>query len=212
MSVGISWVTQPCNKVPILFVGVNCISRKTYLGAPVSLTLTELNDLLESLTGNTSQVYIITNDGQVFNGDRSTEQQLYDELRREYYYSYVPTPSSLWINKAPCASCTNEVIETFKDTSPKPIIYVGTFKYNETEYENLIGSMGCLAKLHSNGFTLKPWNWTTFSSFLQETNECPITIQTKVGESHYSSKKAHFEKLMQIFDALGKSRVDDRCE
>lgn len=168
----------------------------------VTLTLEQLNDLLASLTTSSSMVYVITNNGKIYVADQSNEGSLYDAIRFDYLYVFYAHPSSIWINRAPCPSCANSLYETFKDTVPKLNLYVETFDYNATNYENLMQSVGCLAKLQST-FTLKAWNWATFKqTILTETVDCPIAINTETAATNYSNKKEPFTKFMELIAAL----------
>lgn len=171
-------------------------------GGTVILTLEELNDLLASLTASNSKVYVITNNAEIYVDDQDDEGFVYDTIRNDYSDSYSTSPSSIWMNSAPCPTCTNRLYQTFKDTIPKPTIYVETFDYNESNYEELRQSIGCLAKLQYHNFTVQAWNWTTFETLLTDTVECRIAIDIQTAATNYSYKKAHFTKYMDLFPAL----------
>lgn len=148
-------------------------------------------------------VYIITDDRNIYVGSRSDESTMYDDLRSDYTLQLIPSPANIWINKAPCATCANQLYETFKDRSwAHPVINVETFNYNEVNYEHLMGGIGCLAKLQGSGFIIKAWDWNTFSSSFLSLTECTNAVSTQTTSSNYIKTKAHFEKFMAFFSAL----------
>lgn len=179
----------------------------------MTLTLTQLNEILSSLTGGTNIVYILTSDRKIYSG--TNEAYLYDLIRNDYaQHSYRATPNELWLNKAPCAICA-DYLEVAFDNRPgnKPTIYVETLQYDETDYGNLLKSIGCLAQLQAKEFPIKAWNWNTFKAGLQETSSCTNAIDTQIAASSYATPKADLEQFVNIFNALTTSHnLDTWCQ
>lgn len=149
-------------------------------------------------------IYILTSDRKIYSG--TNEAYLYDMLRSDYtgQNSDRDQPNEIWINKAPCVSCAHDLDAAFRDRPPgnRPKLYVETLQYAESNYGELLVSIGCLAKLQSKDYTIKAWNWNTFKAGLQDTNSCTNEIDMRIAESDYSTPKAHLEQFVDIFEAL----------
>ena len=191
-----------------------CYSTSNIFGQNYELTSSQINDILGSHTTNSSNVYIILNDGAEFSGSLSREYQWYEELSVDFQSPIVDTPTSVWINKTPCKDCVELLEVTFKDRG-RPTIYVESFDYNETDYAQLMKSIGCMAKLEKYNFVVKPWDWTLFSQILDtlnSANTCTASIRTVINSEEYKEKKADFEDFMDLYKELRDNHdLDEWC-
>ena len=198
------------------FIAINCIQRTPeYSTTEVTLSLDRLNEILGSLTGGSNKTYILTNDRSIYYDDaNNNEAFLYNTLRNDYKtHTYKETPTQIWINKAPCPICVNNLDDAFKDRPTQPTIYVETFDYTEATYGKLLESFGCLAKLQNLGYPVRAWNWSTFKAGLQNTDECPNAINTQTTSSNYMAAKTDLERYIGIFSQLASGNtVVDWCQ
>lgn len=179
-----------------------------------NLTLTLMEELLQSTTTEISKAFIIASDGNVFHGDLANEANIYTQkVQLAYVLPTVATPTDIWFNKVPCRACVNSIIQIFADRGLKPTLHIETLNFSENKIEKLMSSMGCLARLQSQGFPIQTWNWGTFENYLSETVNCKNRISTYTTASEYVEKKAVFEEFMQIYNALCSSNaIEDWCE
>lgn len=173
-----------------------------------------ITDILGSQTTNSSNVYIICSDGAEFSGSLSSEYQWYEELNINFQSPIVSTPTSVWVNKTPCKDCVESLELTFKDRG-RPTLYVESLDYNETDYAQLMRSIGCMAKLEKYGFTVKAWDWSLFTQILDildSDNTCTSTINTEINTEEYQKKKKDFVEFMDLYIELRENHdLDDWC-
>lgn len=79
--------------------------------------------------------------------------------KNKHNLSGFPT---LWINNSPCTSCAQKLMTAYQNESTKPTFYAGHFYTGG----NTEGSLQCLAKMVSTGFTLKAFDWTTYKGLV----------------------------------------------
>jgi hypothetical protein len=178
----------------------------------VTLNLTQLNDLLLTLTGGTNKVYVLTDNREIYINTIDYEGFIYDTIFGEYtVHPYLTLPTQLWMNKAPCDICVDKLEKTFMGRD-KPIIYVESLAYNETNYGTLESSIGCLARLHGT-FTIQPWNWSVFKAGLIVHDLCTTAIDDAIGANPYSSLKGDFTQFLKIYDAFSSNNtVGEWCK
>lgn len=162
-----------------------------------------MEDLLSSLTTTLNRTFIIASDGQIYKeekgkGDFNLYSRLFFKNQRT-----IPRPTDIWINRVPCPDCVNLLLGAFPSET-KPTIYLETFVFNETNFENLMLDMSCMAKIQSSGFPVKSWDWDMFKTYITETGSvnCLNTIVTNTSDPVYSTKKANFEKLLTMIQEL----------
>lgn len=149
-------------------------------------------------------IYIFLNDGAAYSGPLSMEYDWYDELNLDYQIPIISTPTSVWINKAPCKDCVESLELTFKARG-RPTIYLESFDYNETDYAQLMASIGCIAKLENYGFTVASWDWDVFTTILNalnSANTCTADINMVTNTEEYMKKKDDFMDFMNLYKEL----------
>ena len=90
----------------------------------------------------------------------------------------------IWFSHAPCSECINYLELMFGSFMVKPVLHIESLRYNGSNFD-IIQDLGCLAKLTTRGFDLKPWDWDVF----RETNG--------VSCDYYSDAKNNTEYMIQ---------------
>ena len=175
---------MPINNNFFLSIATTCLD---------GLTLDQLQDLLGSLLGNSTNVYIITNDKKVFLG--TSEIGLYFNLAAD---TTNRAATDIWISKPPCKECTT-ILGIFYGVFKKPNLHIETFNFDST----IMTNMGCLAKLQDQGFGILAWDWETFLSTVGVDNsQCSDAIRNVTSDSVYSTRKLTLKEFLDIFDSL----------
>ena len=155
------------------------------------LTLDHLQELLESLLGNSTNTYVITSDGDVFLG--TNELSVYLEL------SILPTlrnATNLWVSKPPCNECIT-ILDVMFGTFAKPKLHIESLKFDS----NITSTMKLLVKLKNLGFDFVAWDWEKFLSDIGTKDEqCNQIINTTTSDSVYSTMKFKIQMFLKMFD------------
>ena len=92
----------------------------------------------------------------------------------------------LWINNSPCPNCSKELVTAYQNIANKPVIYAAHF-YGGTSNASKETARMCLANMVAKGFTLKAFDWSSYSGLLTE-NDCKNDIIQAMNNANFTRK------------------------
>lgn len=115
----------------------------------------------------------------------------------------------VWFSHTPCAHCIDYLDMLFGSFTVKPILHVESLRYNGSNYD-IIRDLGCLAKLSTKEFHLKPWDWSIFSA--KYGLSCDY-YSTAKHSTEYKTQKNYTETLLVFLEKnFTRSALVDLCE
>ena len=152
---------------------MKCIVKS---GWSTDLTLAKLNSLVGTVVGSSyGSVYIFapechSQDGRLFTSGSGAHAE--DNL-----VNTCGPVSHFYLSSAPCPDCAMMLMNKYAHSHQKPTIYIA--RPYQGKGKSGVGNKAvntmCLAMLVQAGFTVQPWNWSTFSHYLTD-DECKNVI------------------------------------
>ena len=165
------------------------------------MTLARLKSLVSTVVGASyGSVYIFApechpQDGRFFTSGSGAHAE--DNLVKT-----CGPVSHFYLSSAPCPDCAMMLLDKYAQSHHKPTIYIA--RPYQGKGKSKVGNKAvntmCLAMLVHAGFTVHPWNWSTFSNFLTD-DECKNVI---TDDHNHSELQERYHAMSQYLSDVAK--------
>ena len=182
----------------LYFIEINCIEK---VGWSQDLTDTVLDNMMTIFKGKAWSNVFIPPVTYIFAPEcpkLSTKGHVYvsggGNHAEDNMAAHCGLPTEFYLTSAPCPDCAMMLYNAYNN-KPKPTIHIACRyqgKGKEGSEGNLNVNLHCLAMLMNAGFTLTPWNWSTFKDNYINNNDCKNSLKDMIDDMKYQDR---YEKI-----------------
>ena len=179
----------------LCFIETKCIVKD---GWSQDLTLTILNDMMTIFKGRKWANQYVKPETYIFAPqcpNLNTRGHVYvsggGNHAEDNMAAQCGLPTEFYLTSAPCPDCAMMLYNAYNN-KPKPTIHIAC-RYQGKEKPgsegNLNKNLHCLAMLMDAGFTIIPWDWSTFEDKYINNCDCKASIKEMISHSDLYNKR-----------------------